>query len=111
MKKGRESLALLLVIFLMLMFSLFAMVLASVFSNRTEIAQGFSRSIQVFYINDMGMERAKQILKLDWTWSPPDPPGYLEENVSIDGLNGNYRIYLQESDSEKKEITVESTIQ
>lgn len=107
--KKKDSLALLFVIFLMLLLSLFAMILASVFANRTELAKGFYRSGQVFYINDMGMERAKQRLSQDWAWRPQQPPGYLQENVNINELDGYYRVYVQELNS-ALEIKVESGI-
>lgn len=109
--KGRGSgLALLFVVFLMLLFSLFALMLASVFSNRTEIARGFYRSIQAFYLNDMGMERAKQLLSDDPSWRPPDPPGYLEEHIAIGAIEGYYRIYVDEPQPGAVEIRVESNI-
>ena len=113
MKKENNALALLLVIFLMLLSSLLAMILASVFANRTELAKGFYRSAQVFYINDMGMERAKQKLYQDWNWRPQEPPGYLEEEVDISGLSGYYKIYVEESQTDPNsiELNVESRVE
>ena len=60
----------------------------------------------------MGMERVKQKLFDDWGWRPSDPPGYLEEYVSIGELSGYYRIYVEESpsDPDTLEISVESVI-
>jgi len=109
--RGRKrGLALLFVIFILLLFSLFAIMLASVFANRTELAKGFYRSAQVFYVNDMGMERAKEFLADNPTISLPY---ILTENVVIDTLTVNYRIDIQQSIAQPGtvEITVESYIQ
>lgn len=106
----KKGIALLFIIFILLLFSLFAMMLASVFANRTEIAKGFYRSAQVFYVNDMGMERAKQYLSDN---PAPSLPYTLTEDVIIDTLTINYRIVFQESPTQpgEVEITVESYIQ
>ena len=113
MKNKKRGLALLFVIFVILLFSLLGLMLASVSANRAAIARGFYRSDQIFYINDMGMERAKQKLSDDWSWRPPDPPGYLEEEVTINNLTALYKIYVQDSATEAGavNIRVESVFQ
>ncbi len=112
MKENKKGLALLFVIFLMLLLSILGTMLASIFANRTALSTGFYHSNQTFFINDVGMERAKQKLYDDWTWRPADPPGYLEETLTIDALSAIYRIYVQDSvlDPDAVDITVESII-
>ncbi len=107
MQEKKKGLALLFVIFILLLFALFAVMLASVFANRTELAKGFYRSAQVFYVNDMGMERAKQFLTDNPTISLPYT---FTESVNIDGLTVNYRVDIQQSVSSPGavEVTVES---
>jgi hypothetical protein len=109
-ERHKKGIALLFVIFILLLFSLFAIMLASVFANRTELAKGFYRSAQVFYVNDMGMERAKQFLADNPTITLPYT---LTEDVVIDTLTINYRIVFQQSLTQPGavEITVESYIQ
>lgn len=106
MKNREKGLALLFVIFIILLFSLLGLMLASVSTNRSAIALGFYRSGQIFYINDMGMERAKQKLFDDWSWRPSDPPGYLEEGVDINNLSASYKIYVQDSATEAGSVNI-----
>jgi hypothetical protein len=102
----KDGLALLLVIFIMILFSIFGMMLASVFANRTEMAKGFYRINQTIFVNDMGIERAKQKLYDDWSYRTAG----LNESVDIDGLEGSYTIIISGEPGDPVEISVESNI-
>ncbi|MDP8253393.1 MAG: hypothetical protein P9X27_03230 [Candidatus Kaelpia aquatica] len=102
----KDGLALLLVIFLMMLFSIFGMMLASVFANRTEIAKGFYRMVQTMCVNDMGVERAKQKLYDDWSYRTAG----LNESVDIAGLNGSYTAIITGAPGDPVEISIESEI-
>ncbi|MDP8215723.1 MAG: hypothetical protein P9L98_00140 [Candidatus Kaelpia imicola] len=102
----KDGLALLLVIFVMMLFSIFGMMLASIFANRTEVAKGFYRMAQTMFVNDMGIERAKQKLYDDWSYRTAG----LNESVDIAGLNSSYTIIIAGASGDPVEISVESEI-
>ncbi len=102
----KDGLALLLVIFIMMLFSIFGMMLASIFANRTEMAKGFYRMVQTMFVNDMGIERAKQKLYDDWSYRTVG----LNESIDIDGLIGSYTITITGASGDPVEINVESEI-
>ena len=103
----KDGLALLLVIFMMMLFSIFGMMLASIFANRTEIAKGFYRIAQTMFINDMGVERAKQKLYDDWSYRTAG----LNESIDINSLDGSYTIVITGASGDPVEISVESEIE
>ncbi len=102
----KDGLALLLVIFIMILFSIFGMMLASIFANRTEVAKGFYRIAQTMFVNDMGIERAKQKLYDDWSYRTAG----LNETIDIDGLEGSYTVIITGASGDPVEISVESEI-
>lgn len=107
--KVKKGFSLLIVIFILLLFSLLASGIATIFATRSRISYGFYRSSQAFYICDIGMERAKQLLADDPNWRPPDNPGYFEESISIGSITGYYRIYIDEVD-DTLQLRIESRV-
>jgi len=106
MQFKKDGVALLAVIFIMIIFSIFGMMLASIFANRTEIAKGFYRITQTTFINDMGVERSKQKLHEDWSFRTAG----LQEQVTIASLSGLYTIVITEAAGSSVEIYVESKV-
>jgi hypothetical protein len=95
--KMKKGVSLLIVIFIMLIFSILGAGLASIFAGRAKISYGFYRSSQAFYICDIGMERGKQLLADNPTYRPPEPPGYLREYITIGEIQGYYDIYIEDT--------------
>ncbi|MBU1006297.1 MAG: pilus assembly PilX N-terminal domain-containing protein [Candidatus Omnitrophica bacterium] len=107
--KDSDGIALIIIIFAMLVFSMLGVVVASMQSNYFEISRAHLRKNQAFFVSDSGMERGKELLNdSEGSWRPPDPPGYLREYMTVGGARGHYDIYVEELGGSSVELFVES---